>query len=263
MKVIYVDDEKPAIDNFRFTIKNFSQISTLKTFQNGLEALNYVKNNVVDVAFLDMEMPGIHGIDLAMEIKKADSRSRIVFVTAFSQYALDAWGVDATGYLLKPYTAADVQKELSKCTYMPMPSHRVVIETMPTFNITVDGNIVNITGSKTKEMLALLTDRAKQGVTMGECIACLWPYRGTDSKTQSLYRMTYKRLADALENAGVGNIIETSDKHRFLRVELVDCDLYNFLDGEESAREKYCGEYLSEYSWAEDTNARLYWIANK
>lgn len=75
--------------------------------------------------------------------------------------------------------------------------------------------------------------------------------------------MTYKRLADALENAGIGNIIETSDKHRFLRVELVDCDLYNFLDGEESAREKYCGEYLSEYSWAEDTNARLYWIANK
>lgn len=139
MHIIYVDDEKPAIDNFRLTTANFPEISTLHAFQSGEEALEFAKNNTVDVAFLDMEMPGIHGLGLAKALKEHEPQIRVIFVTAFSQYALDAWGVDAIGYLMKPYTAAEIHKELSKCTYRPLPSHRVVIETIPTLSITVDG----------------------------------------------------------------------------------------------------------------------------
>lgn len=71
MNIIYVDDEKPAIDNFRLTVKNFKEIDTLNTFQNGEEALAFARENIVD----------------------------------------------ATGYLMKPYTAAEIHKELAKCTY--------------------------------------------------------------------------------------------------------------------------------------------------
>lgn len=258
MNVIYVDDELPAIQNFRFTVENFSEIKELHTFQNGEEAVQFAQNRAVDVAFLDMEMPGIHGLELAKALKNCVPNMRIIFVTAFSQYALEAFAVDAIGYLLKPYTADDIHKELSKCSYKPLPSHRVVIQTVPGLSITVDGVPLSSLGGKPREMLALLIDKAEQGFTVGECIACLWPERQADSGTQSLYRMTWKRMANALEAAGIGDVLRTSGDRRYLKTEEVDCDLYRILAGNKQAASRYNGIYLQEYAWAEERNAQLY-----
>lgn len=146
MNIIYVDDELPAIDNFRLTTANFAEITELQTFQSGEDALQYAETHPVDAAFLDVEMPGLHGLELAKRLKEHDSNLRVVFVTAYSQYALEAWRVDASGYLLKPYTAADIRKELAKCAYRPLPSRRVVIRTIPTLSDALEaagaGNIL-------------------------------------------------------------------------------------------------------------------------
>lgn len=260
MHVIYVDDEKPALDNFRLTVAKISEIRELQVFQNGSQALEYTKSNIVDVAFLDMEMPGIHGLELAKALKAINHHIRIVFVTAFGQYALDAWSVDATGYLLKPYTTADIRKELSKCSYRQLPSHQVVIRTIPTLRVMVEGKPLHISAAKPRELLALLVDRGEGGITAGMGISCLWPERTNDANTQSLFRMTYKRLADTLEEAGVGHIIATSENRRYLRTEEVDCDLYRILNGDRQAASAYGGQYLQDYSWAEERNAQLHWM---
>lgn len=257
MKVIYVDDEMPAINNFRFTVAGFSEIEELHTFQNGAEALSYAEEHTVDVAFLDMEMAGIHGLDLARALKRHDSELRVVFVTAFGQYALDAFGVDATGYLLKPYTAGDIRKELAKCAYTHLPSHRLVVRTMPNFGVTVDGAPLALAGGKTREMLALLVDRGASGFTVGEAIAYLWPDRPANAGSQSLCRMTWKRLTEALENAGVGEVAYTADGRRHLKTDAVDCDLYRMLSGDKQELRRYNGEYLTEYEWSEERNAQL------
>lgn len=260
MNLIYVDDEQPAIDNFRLTTAGFADVERLNTFQSGEEALHFVDHNIVDVAFLDMEMPGIHGLELAKKLKASDPNIRIVFVTAYGQYALEAWGVDATGYLLKPYTAGDIRKELAKCAYRPLPSHKVSIQTIPSFAITVNGEPLRISSAKEKELLALLVDRGERGFTAGEGIACLWPERANDASTQSLLRMTYKRLLATLDAAGISNILASKDNRRYLKTDAVECDLYRILDGDKQAARKYSGSYLEEYEWAEDRNAQLYWI---
>lgn len=258
MHVIYVDDEMPAINNFRLTVANFTEIKELHTFQSGEEALEFTKENTVDVAFLDMEMPGIHGLELAKALKKHDPEIRVVFVTAFGQYALEAFGVDATGYLLKPYTAGDIHKELAKCTYKHLPSHRLVVRTIPTFSVIVDGSPLQMSGSKPREMLALLIDHGEHGFTMGEAIACLWPDRPSDASTQSLCRMTWKRLVDTLENVGVGNLLYTAENRRHIKTDEIECDLYRILAGDRQAARAYNGEYLTEYEWAEERNAQLF-----
>lgn len=258
MRIIYVDDEMPAINNFRLTVAHFSEIRELHTFQSGEEALDFAGSHTVDAAFLDMEMPGIHGLSLARALKAHDSEIRVVFVTAFGQYALEAFGVDATGYLLKPYTAADIRKELAKCSYRHLPSHRMVVRTLPTLSVTVDGVPLSISGSKPREMLALLVDRGERGFSVGEAIACLWPERPADAGTQSLCRMTWKRLTDALDSAGVGDVVYTADNRRYLKTDAIDCDLYRILAGDRREAEKYGGSYLSEYEWAEERNAQLH-----
>lgn len=109
-------------------------------------------------------------------------------------------------------------------------------------------------------MLALLVDRGDRGFTASEGIACLWPDRASDASTQSLLRMTYKRLLATLENAGVANILATRDNRRYLKTSAVECDLYRILNGDKQAARKYNGAYLQEYEWAEERNAQLYWI---
>ena len=259
MHVIYVDDEKPALDNFRWTAVGISEIASFHLFQNSEEAYEHVKKQLVDAAFLDIEMPEMDGITLAKKIKAYDSNIRVIFVTAYGKYALDAWGVDATGYLLKPYSKTDIKKELAKCTYRSLPSNQVVIETIPSLKVLVNGVPLRISASKPKELLALLVDRGEQGISAGEGIACLWPDRPNDTNTQSLLRMTYKRLADVLEDAGIGHIIASSENRRFLRTDQVECDLYRILAGDKKAEKAYLGNYLQEYSWAEERNSQLYW----
>lgn len=260
MHVIYIDDESPALVNFQYTAEKIPEIANLEMFQDGYEALEFIKKNMVDVVFLDMSMPEIHGLELAKEIKKYDPNIRIVFVTAYDQYALDAWKVDATGYLLKPYTVEDVRKELSKCTYRRLSSHQVMIQTIPTLSITVNGNVLRISASKPRELFALLVDRGDSGITTSEAIACLWPERPDNTNTQSLLRMTYKRLVDILEDHGAGHIIASDGNIRFLKTDLVDCDLYRIFAGDKQEAKKYGGQYLQEYSWAEERNGQLHWM---
>lgn len=263
MHIIYVDDEKPALDNFKWTVSDFPEIGSLELFQDGREALEHVRCHTVDVAFLDMEMPEIHGLKLAQMIKEHDEKIRVVFVTAFSQYALDAWNVDASGYLLKPYTASDIRKLLYKCAYRPLPSQNVEIQTIPTFRVTVSGSAIPMSAAKPRELLALIVDRGEEGIGAGDGIACLWPDRANDANTQALFRMTFKRLTDILEEAGIRNLIYTRDNKRYLNMDNVDCDLYRIMAGDIVTARKYSGQYLREYSWAEERNSQLYWMLRK
>lgn len=258
MRIIYVDDEKPALDNFRLTVAGFLEIEQLELFERGEDALQYAKAHTIDVAFLDMEMPGLHGLALALKLREVCKNTRVIFVTAFSQYAMDAWKVGATGYILKPYTAEDIRGELDKCVFKPLPSKQVVVHTIPTLSIRADGRAVHISGTKPREMFALLVDRADRGITTGEGIACLWPDRPSDANTQSLFRMPYKRLVNMLEEEGIGHIVASSENRRYLRVDQVDCDLYRILSGDQQTSLKYNGQYLQEYSWSEERNAQLY-----
>ena len=108
MKVICVDDEQPALDTFRLKAKGFPEIESLRLFSDCEEAIRYAGEHRIDAAFLDIEMPDMGGIELARELKKKDCNIRIFFMTAFEQYALDAFGVKAFGYIMKPYTKAEI-----------------------------------------------------------------------------------------------------------------------------------------------------------
>lgn len=258
MYVIYVDDEKPALDNFRLTVQNFPEIKSLQLFRNGEQALEWAKENPVDTAFLDMEMQPIHGIDLARKLRQIHPHARIIFVTAYERYALDAFKADAIGYLLKPYSRQDVRKELKKAAcFQPLPEKKVSIRTIPDFIVFANGKRLLLGRTKPEELLALLVDRGQAGITSGEAIACLWPGRVADGSSQSLYRMTFKRLMDVLKEEGIDDIILSEGRKKYILTEKVDCDLYQILAGDLDAGKQYYGEYMREYSWAEERNAQI------
>ncbi|MGN0505278.1 MAG: response regulator [Lachnospiraceae bacterium] len=258
MRVICVDDELPILENFRITTKDFQEIEDLQLFQDGKSALEWAEKHPVDTAFLDMEMAGMNGLELAKRLKQLDQNIRIIFVTAYTQYALDAFGVNALGYVLKPYTKEEIRAELDKALLMrSKPKKRVVIKTIPSFSFSVEGIKLNLGGSKPEELLALIVDSADAGITAGEVISYLWPGRLHDEATQNLYRVTVHRLMDVLKEAGVEHIIVTNGKKRYIRQDQVECDLFRILNGDKESLVQYGGDYMKEYSWAEARNAQL------
>lgn len=255
MRVIYVDDESTLLENFRLTVEGLSKIDTLNLFRKSEEALKWAEENPVDVAFLDIEMPTVNGLELARRLKQIDRNIRIIFVTAYEQYALQAFGVEAIGYLLKPYSREDVERELEKASYVSVrPKIRVEIHTMPDLLVLVDGKPLSLGHTKQEELLALLVDRGEVGITGGDAISCLWPDKLT---SDSLYWVTMSRLKDKLKEAGIDHIIGTEGKKKFIRTDQVECDLYQMLAGDEKVIAKYYGSYLRRFSWAEERNAQL------
>ncbi len=259
MHVLYVDDEPLAVRKFEAIAAGLKeQVTDLHCFTRADEALAYAKTAPVDAAFLDIEMPGMRGIDLAAALTAIDPSVRIFFVTAYDRYALDAFGVNALGYLLKPYTMQMVAQELDKARRMRgKPQKNVYIQTIPTFDVYVDGDLFPLTSPKPKELLALLVDRNGGSVSSGQAIALLWEDKPDDEKTKALYRMTLKRLREILTAGGIEFILGAEGSAKFVNPDTFTCDYYRILQGDAEAQARYNGEYLTEYSWAEETNARL------
>lgn len=263
MRIIYVDDEKPALDNFKYTVAEFEDIEEVTFFQSGLKAIEWAEAHSADAAFLDMEMAEIHGVELAKRLTAMNPDIHIVFVTAYSKYAIDAFGVDAVGYVLKPYGEEDIRKELDKVKKIrTCPKKKVTIKTIPDFVVYVDGNVIHFGRTKVKELFALFVDRGDRGISSGEVISYLWPERPDDSNTKSLFRVTLKRLMDTLESYGIEDILDTHSREKHIVEEKVDCDLYRIRNGEIDAAKSYHGYYMREYSWGEETNAQISDIFN-
>lgn len=259
MRIIYVDDELPALDNFRLTVEKFPEVGTIKLFSDPNAALQWVRENPVDGAFLDIEIPGIKGLELARQMSELRPELRVVFVTAYHQYAMEAWETDAIGYILKPYSSEDIRKQLDRMIrYRPMPKRRVEIRTIPSLSIAVDGDPLFLKGTKVRELFALLVDRGETGITTGEGISVLWPERPGSEDVKSLFRMTFMRMSETLRTAGIEHILVREGNRRAIRVDQVDCDLYRILGGDKEAARLYSGQYLQEYSWAEDRNGQLH-----
>lgn len=101
MKAIALDDERPALDVIEAFCSRIDAIDLLKTFTRTGEARLYLEANPVDLIFLDINMPRESGLDF---FKSINQQTLVIFTTAYSEYALESYDVEAVDYLLKPYT---------------------------------------------------------------------------------------------------------------------------------------------------------------
>lgn len=143
---------------------------------------------------------------------------------------------------------------------MPVPQEqkRVTVQTFGYLNILIDGEPVVFEHEKAKELLAVLIDRQGKFVSSGEIISCLWEDEAVNENTQSRCRKAAYHLRRILEAYGLHDLLESTPKgYRRIRTEMIDCDLYHYLNGEEAYIKRFRGAYMSDYSWAEQTLTML------
>lgn len=114
-KTIIVDDEPPALTKLTYLLKEYSEFELVGAFDNADDVVNSIQDLTPQVAFLDIAMPGRNGMELASILQNQLSNNvKIIFVTAFDQYAVSAFDIEATDYLLKPVSKERFQKSISR-----------------------------------------------------------------------------------------------------------------------------------------------------
>ena len=114
-RTIIVDDEPPALAKLSYLLKDYEDFELVGSFDNADDALESVREVQPQVAFLDIAMPGRNGMELASDLQsRLADKIEIIFVTAFDQYAVSAFDLDATDYLLKPVSKERFQKSIHR-----------------------------------------------------------------------------------------------------------------------------------------------------
>ncbi len=116
LKCIIVEDEFPAREELKYFISNHEGIHLEKEFDNPVDALKFIQNNQIDIVFLDINMPELDGMSLGKILIKLNSELKIIFITAYKDYAAEAFEIKAFDYLLKPYSEQRIKEVLNNLT---------------------------------------------------------------------------------------------------------------------------------------------------
>lgn len=262
MRAICIDDEELILNMTVSMCEQLSQIDEVKGFTDITEALKWMEHHPIDIAFLDIDMPEMSGIALAALIKQKYAGASIIFITGFSEYALDAFKLHASGYLMKPISKDRLEEEVkyaitqSANTGILATSH-IEVRTFGEFDVYVDGKAITFRRARAKELLAYLVDRQGGSVTRADAFHILWEDATYDRTMQKQMDVIIRSLRDTLKEYGISNIVRVERGNMMIVPELIDCDLYRFLNGDVEVINRYRGEYMNSYSWASITEGYI------
>lgn len=115
INTIIVDDEKPAREELAFLLRSFPEVNLIGQGKNGVEAVSLIKEHAPDLVFLDVQMPGLDGFGVLKKlVERKMKMPHVVFATAFDQYAVKAFDVNAVDYVLKPFDRGRISKALQR-----------------------------------------------------------------------------------------------------------------------------------------------------
>lgn len=256
MRFLIVDDERLALNRMFRLLCAIKPNCDARGFLRPREALEEIQEREFqpDVAFLDIEMPGLSGLELAKRIREASPGTKVVFVTGFSQYALEAYSLHARGYLLKPVTGEALEEELRELKLVYEPSGaRIRVQCFGNFEVFVDGAPLSFPRSKAKELFAYLVHRRGASCTVKELSAVLFEDKSYDLKQQNYIQKIITTMMKTFASVDADQIIVKKFNSLAVDPEKLDCDFYRFFKLDTTAVNTYIGEYMAQYSWAEFT----------
>ena len=259
MFTLTVDDKMPIVNMMNRLLTRLDPEGSHQGSVDATEALELVKNQSFDVAFLDVDMPQMNGIELAKRIQSIRPLCNIIFITGYQEYMPEAFSLYASGYILKPVTEPAVKEALAHLRYRTpaAAASRVQVRCFGSFEVFVDGKPVHFGRSKSKELFAYLIDRRGAVCNSEMVIGNLWPDEPFDETVKGKSRVVISDMVAAFTSLGVENVILRGVGGVAVDQRRVDCDYYRFLEGDAYAIHAYTGEYMTQYDFAEETRMHL------
>lgn len=254
MRAIAVDDEIYMLETLLEAVAASGDIAAVEGFSSCSAALAYAAERPIDVAFLDINMRGIGGLGLAQKLMRLQPRCKIIFCTGYQEYAVAAFALHVSGYLMKPITKEAVQKEIDHIKGVKTKEKLLTIKCFGNFEVLYNEESLPFKRKKAKELLAVLVDRNGAGMTAKQICAYLFPEDTDDTKNAAYLRQLVLDLKNTLKAVQAEDVLQHDTPYYRIDTTLVKCDYFSFL---ETGKPRFYGEYMTQYSWAETTCAML------
>ncbi len=274
MRIMLLDDELPALDELSYLLGKYTDLEVVAACTDPRQVLEAVESSRPDVIFMDIDMPHMDGLELALQMQALYSNIIVVFVTAYTKYALDSFKVYPLDYLLKPIKEArlDAAIERLRSQYVlmhPDPDNKAVlrIKCFGQFEV-LGADEIKWGTRRVKELFLYLLDRCGAPVTRNELIQAIFGGVNDKKSANNMYVTIYKlrSLLDSIDPGG--KMIKLKEDYS-LQVEPGVCDYIDFIsfarqnlaisrqNAVQAARvlSLNTGHYLQDFdwSWALDT----------
>jgi len=268
MIILAIDDERPALRLLTDAVSEALPGAEFHGFTKTGEFLEFAKDHPADIAFLDIRIHDMSGLEVAKNLKELQPKVNIIFLTGYSEYKGDAMDLHASGYILKPVTKEKVEEELK---YLRQPAEEkpegdyiIQVKTFGNFEaLDRNGKPISFDRSKAKEALAYLVYRRGTSVNSRELHAAIFEDGAYDKNSVNYLQQILQSMMRGLRNASAEDAVEKDyDSYRILP-DKISCDYYRFLDGDARAVNQYTGEFMAQYTWAEFVNGYLDEIFHK
>lgn len=258
MEIIAVDDEKIALEGIINEIKKAVPDALVYGFRDAEKAGKFLEEHPCDVAFLDIEMRGMNGLDFAKTLKIHNPRLNVIFATGYDEYMKEAFALHASGYIMKPVTAEKIRREIEELRHpvmqqsnQPEAGYLLKVQTFGNFEVYSEGKPLKFARSKSKELFAYLVHKCGTSCSTKELIAVLFENSPYTISLQKQFQTILSTMMKTLKEAGADSCIIRGRNQTAVDTSKIDCDYYHFLEGVPSAINAYTGEYMANYSWSE------------
>ena len=261
MTTLSIDDQINVANEVAKLMGEIDPNGDHQAFSDPKKVLKALGEKNYDVAWLDIEMPGMSGLELAVEIKKKSPSTNIVFVTGHEKFAYQSFKLHASGFVLKPVTKEALEREIED---LRIPVERE--ETTGLLRVQCFGNFevfdkndqpVAFQRARSKELFAYMVDRRGALCSSNEFCGVLFEDREQDSALKKQIRTFMSKLRQDLAKVGAEDVLVKGWNAYGIDCSKLDCDYYNTLNGDPRAVNSFQGEYMSQYYWAEMTLGEL------
>lgn len=228
IRIAAVDDEMHALKRFERMVHKDNEIELCGLFDTGEQLLAYIKDHPLDAVFLDIEMPGVNGLVLSQQILDVDEHIDIIFVTAFNQYAVEAFELQAIDYIMKPLKKERLDKtvkRLLKTKGKTSKSGKLFVQCFGDFEVFLDGEAMVWKNTKAKEILAFLVHKNGVSVNWEKIADAVWPEYDFE-KAQTNFHANMYLLRKKLAEEGVTQILEGGRGNYRIVKDGFSCDLF-------------------------------------
>jgi len=272
---ILIDDMRPALRELEFLLKRYPEISIAGMYTDPFEAIEKIGELKPQAVFLDINMPQLQGMDAASRILDLSPGTDIVFVTAYDQYAVEAFELHAMDYLLKPITEERLEKTVGRLrdkasVTMERHSTKLQIRCFGRFRMGWEGQEpIKWRIEKARELFTFLLQNHGRDISRDELLDKLWPEADPEKAVKQLYNSTYF-IRKALEGYGIGRAVISINNSYNLKLGEADWDAGRFCElaanngGDrirtlEEMEALYAEDYLGGefYPWSDYERERL------
>jgi len=239
--------------DLEFAIKEAAPEASVLSFENPLAAAEFGSENHIDIAYLDINMPGLNGIDLAKKLKKANPEINIIFATGYDEYAKESYSVKASDYLTKPIKTEAVINSLKhlRTPVEHISRQKLRVQCFGNFDVFANDKILYFPRQKSKEVLAYLIHKRGTSCNIKELCAAIYDNAENISSAEKQIQPVISGMMKTLKEADAADIVIKNYNSISVDVNKIDCDYYRFLEKDPNQTRIYTGEYMTNYAWAE------------